>query len=365
MFYKIYRTITSILILNFKILKLKILDPKKKILIFFHPKKKLTNITMGYIEFLLSDTNTINTINCIGHKDQTIEKKNYIFISQRFVNYILFADYFLSTYMCDYFPPNCKKIYMHHDIYDTPVVDNVIQKKFLLRLNNYDYIFLPNDISKKYFKKLFFENRIKEKVKYFISGYLKLQFLRSLKTTNKRNKIILAPTNIYSFDGLTLLPHLKKIISFLLANTKHLIILRPHPSNREDLKFLTLKKYFKKNVRFKYDDKESYHKNYTESFFMITDLSGTAYTYCFLTKNPVIFFNDRNLLKKNFFLNLNYFKDIKKVGYDVKNLNDLKKALKSINKIFYQKKINITKLERQRFEKMNPKKTILQFLNNS
>ena len=30
---------------------------------------------------------------------------------------------------------------MHHDIYDTPVVNNNLQNEFLQRLNKYDYLF--------------------------------------------------------------------------------------------------------------------------------------------------------------------------------------------------------------------------------
>ena len=52
MFNKISRTIQSILILNLKIIKFKILEPKKKILIFFHPKKNLTNISILHSIFV-------------------------------------------------------------------------------------------------------------------------------------------------------------------------------------------------------------------------------------------------------------------------------------------------------------------------
>tara|TARA_B100000282_G_C31726795_1_gene488889 strand:+ start:652 stop:1749 length:1098 start_codon:yes stop_codon:yes gene_type:complete len=364
MFNKISRTIQSILILNLKIIKFKIFEPKKKILIFFHPKKNLTNISIDYIQFLLADIKNTNVVNCIGHVDDKLKEKKFFFISQKFLKYILFVDYFFCTYVTDNFPFRCIKIYMHHDIYDTPVVNNDLQNEFLLRLNKYDYLLLPNEISKKYFRKLYSDNKIKEKFRYFVSGYLKLQYLKKLNKKNQKDKIIIAPTNIYSFNGLTIFPFIKKIIFFLLSTTKYLIVLRPHPSNREDPKFLKLKKLFQNNQRFKYDVTENYHKNYSESVFMITDLSGTAYTYCFLTKKPVIFFNDRNLLEKNFFLNLNYFKDIKKIGFEAKSFNELKIIIQNINKYSFIKKLSIKRLENQRFTKLNSKKIILEFLNN-
>ena len=49
---------------------------------------------------------------------------------------------------------------------------------------------------------------------------------------------------------------------------------------------------------------------------MITDLSGTAYTYAFLTKKNLLFFFSRreNFVLKSDYKNLNYFMDRKLVG---------------------------------------------------
>ena len=42
------------------------------------------------------------------------------------------------------------------------------------------------------------------------------------------------------------------------------------------------------NTSFKLDDSNNYINTYKESDIMIMDLSGTAYTYAFLTYKPVI-----------------------------------------------------------------------------
>ena len=48
---------------------------------------------------------------------------------------------------------------------------------------------------------------------------------------------------------------------------------------------------------------------------MITDISGTAYTYAFLTKNPVFFYSpNEKIIQKTYYNNLSYFIDRKKIG---------------------------------------------------
>ena len=67
--------------------------------------------------------------------------------------------------------------------------------------------------------------------------------------------------------------------------------MRPHPRDINKNFYQNLKK---KKIRitnfFLFDDSNNYLETYNNSFLMITDLSGTAYTYAFLTKKPVIFF---------------------------------------------------------------------------
>ena len=63
-------------------------------------------------------------------------------------------------------------------------------------------------------------------------------------------------------------------------------------------------------------------------------------------------------------MNLNYFKDIKKIGFEAKSFNELKIIIQNINKNNLIKKVSIKRLENQRFTELNPKKIILEFLNN-
>ena len=59
--------------------------------------------------------------------------------------------------------------------------------------------------------------------------------------------------------------------------------------------------------KFYFDQSSNYSKIYLKSLTLITDISGTAYTYAFFTKNPVIFLELIINSEKNFII-LNIFK---------------------------------------------------------
>ena len=78
---------------------------------------------------------------------------------------------------------------------------------------------------------------------------------------------------------------------------------------------------------------------------MISDLSGTSFTYSFLTKRPVIFLSLRERLFKKQYRNLDYYKDRKKIGLvisDVKKMSPSIKTILNSNKK-YEKSISILK----------------------
>ena len=97
------------------------------------------------------------------------------------------------------------------------------------------------------------------------------------------------------------------------------VIYRPHPidlTKKGNIKLVDLvKSKFKKNSNFELDLSSSYLRSYSEAKILITDFSGTAYTFSYSTLKPVIFIskNEKNLLKSNN-SKLTYFKDRKKIG---------------------------------------------------
>ena len=141
----------------------------------------------------------------------------------------------------------------------------------------------------------------------------------------------------------------------MLNKTNYNIVFRPHPSNLYSKKVTQIVKTFKKNKKFILDSSKNYSESYSNSACLITDLSGTAYTYAFFTKRPVIFFRNYNKKLEKSYENLNYFKDRKKIGQiydDVSQFKFISKVLK--NKIFFKK--NIEKIMKNNFNVGNAKK---------
>ena len=321
-------TLKNIFVINILIAVYKI--KKKKIIIFYHPKKDLEKISTYYINSLLNFHKKKNfNVIILNNSSNQFFLNNYII--QYFLKFIWGVDIFLSNYVCDFFPYRCKKIYMHHDIYDTPVSGHKREKALFERFQKYDFMLIPSVKSKFVFNKLKL-NYNKSKIELKIIGYYKLDYLKKKFYKKKKQKnlknIIIAPTNYYSFPNMSLIESVEKIIKKILKKTNLNIIFRPHPSNFNDPKTFYIKDKFSKNKRFIFDKSNNYFETYASSKCLITDLSGTAYTYSFLTNRPTIFFsNYESILKKLKYDKLNYFKDRNKIGYVIKDLNNLIKSL--------------------------------------
>lgn len=230
--------IFNLLLINLKIFY-SVYFLKQKIIFFFNPKSKLANITSYYIKDWLSN---LKKDFCVIYGYVPSEHyNNKITLPAKACKFIFGVDIFISTYVCEYFSKNSKRIYIHHDIYDTPLTKKKNFKQLVGQLLKYDYIFTPSKISARMFKSIFIDTKNKPEV--IDTGYLKLDYL--LKKNNK----------------------------------------------------IKLKKKFSKLKRFKLDISENYLNTYKKCFCMITDVSGTAYTYAFLNKSPVIFLAN-NIIKK-------------------------------------------------------------------
>ena len=111
---------------------------------------------------------------------------------------------------------------------------------------------------------------------------------------------------------------------------------------------------FKKEKNFEIDLSSSYLKSYSDAKLLITDFSGTAYTFSYSTLKPAIFFskNEKKLLKSNN-KNLSYFRDRKNIGEICSDVKRLKGIISKIEKkdYFYSKKISI--LRKKRIKHLN------------
>ena len=351
--------IYNIIYLNFIILIKKKIS-NKKIIIFYHPNIKLINIHKKFIGDLLNN-NEYFVLNL--HQNFSLKEKNYFFLINYLCNFIFNSDFFISNNVCDFFSPGSKRIYIHHDIYDTPLIDKKKEKNLRLRLSKYQYILLASNITKKIFLDLF--KKLKEKPKIKVIGYFKLDIMLNNKITKKeifnKRSIIIAPTNFLAFKQFSLYKHLDELIGNLLKLNKYNIIFRPHPSNLNSYNVNKILNKYTNYKKFYFDQSSNYSSTYLKSLVLVTDISGTAYTYAFLTKNPVIFFRtyNKNLEKK--FYGLKYFQDRKKIGIIFDSVKSFEKINKVIDKRSFFKK-NIQTILKDNFSVGKTKNNFFIFL---
>ena len=352
------RNVCSVLILNLITICFKL--KKKKIVFFYHPKKLLTLIHQFYIEDLLEDMSENYSV-IYGHEVNKNIGKKYFYIKQGYLKFILNIDLFICNNICDVFPPRLKKIYIHHNIYDDPWVPRNKEKAMCQRLLNYDFIFLSSEVQIKMVDEMFKKYDIGKFPKLKEIGFLRIDYLQrkySEKLKIKKNSIVIAPTIFENFPEFTITNYLKDIISELLNEDSYNVILRPHPSNRNHIKIHELIEIFKNNSRFQCDFSENYVDTYAKSQILITDMSGTAYTFAFLTLCPVIFFlPNEDAIKKNNYDKLNFFLNRTKIGSTVRNV---KLISQEINKILlkikqYKESIQILSREIKHYGKAKKK----------
>ena len=318
----------------------------KKIIMFYFPVKIYQENLFDLIKLLEKKNNVFLVYNS-SSVDEIKNHSNSFFLDFDLIKYIPFGNFFLkdikiflSSYIVYVYPPKSKNIYISHDIYDAPMVNKNLEKKIFLRINKLNYIFLSSKISVDYFKSQFKKFKIRNNPKLINTGYLKLDNLinkTKISFTKKESQnILIAPGYSYAFKNYNMYSIIDKLFYELLDKTNEKIIFRPHPldlTKKGDLeKVENIIERFKNYKNFNYDLSVSYVKSYKKSKILITDLSSTAYTYAFSNEKPVIFFSkNENKLKKDYFSDLNYFKDRQKIGYVVTNVRNVINIVQKIN----------------------------------
>jgi hypothetical protein len=313
----IFKTFLSIIKINIIIIYSKITH--KKIIFFYHPKKLLTLNNVYYLEELFTDFNAEYLV-IYGHEVENLKNKNYHYFLQGYLmKYLFNVDIFFSVNVCDKFTNKSIKIYMHHDISTAPLIDTNKEKQLTARLLNYDYIFVPEKKSQLMFQNLFLEHsdNSKKNPNIMTVGYYKLDYLikRIKSNENSEKYIVIAPSDYRHVEELTIFYDLRKIIKVLLFNTKYKIVFRPYPGNKNSDRVLKIKDEFANEGNFIFDISDNYFDIYSNSACLITDISGTAFTFAYATGNPVIFYSKKeNFLDTLGFSKLDYFNDRKKIG---------------------------------------------------
>lgn len=114
------------------------------------------------------------------------------------------------------------------------------------------------------------------------------------KSGKPSRTVILAPTLVSpATENASLIPHATELVLSLIESGWH-VIFRPHPlnlvyDNAYVTQFNSLIQEFKGNSSFEVDESKDYFETYRRSSVMISDISGTAYTYAFGFEKPVLF----------------------------------------------------------------------------
>ncbi|NPA55134.1 MAG: hypothetical protein GXO40_02085 [Epsilonproteobacteria bacterium] len=249
-------------------------------------------------------------------------------------------------------PSKPKKIYIQHDIFDSPFgyAERVIKlkNKTILTplLEMTDIICVANKYIKNKYQPLFELAFVNDKT--HILGYMKFDFLLKRKIKKEKNYIIYAPSLLdkkcFKYHSL---PYFgEKLIEKLLKTDK--VVFRPHPQNYNHPIVAKIVAKFKHHTNFIYDNNANdYLYYYTNSKFLISDISGTAYTYTFLTNNPVLFLSPNEKFIKKDLGDLKFFEYRKKIGEVIFDLANLDKTITHLIKKKPIYKLNIQKLKQK------------------
>ena len=370
-------SIKSIIFINLFIRIKKKFNKDLKIVFFYFPVKSYQNNILELIDEIKKEKNleVILAYN-LGSSNEVKNYNKAFFLNLGYLKYINSVDIFLSSYVVYEFPDSLNKIYINHDIYDAPWVNPEKEKKLIKTLKGYDYIFLSSNIAISDLQRKinqYLDIKIDEKKTSLINtGYLKLDHVyQNLKNSNSiEDSILLAPTLSSMLIDYNLDKFLDTMIEEILKNDKFKVIYRPHPGdiiNKEkNLTIKNINEKYKNKPNFSLDDNTSYLESYRKSKILITDFSGTAYTYAFSKLRPVIFFskNEERLIKSD--LNeLFYFKDRTIVGKIIQNIDRLNEEIYSTDKLikYYSNEIELLRSKRIKFFKRSIEQNLLSIKN--
>ena len=152
--FRFFLSIESILIINTTILFKIFLNKNSKIVLFYFPVRAYQENILE----LISELKKINNIEVIlaYSVKGSLGIKNYkraYFLNLGYLKYIFNIDIFFSNYVVYNFPSSRNKIYINHNIYDTPMIEEENEKNLIKTIKRFDYIFLSSDISILNFKK--------------------------------------------------------------------------------------------------------------------------------------------------------------------------------------------------------------------
>ena len=103
----------------------------------------MVGIHTFYVEDLLKEFRQ-STVIIYGYDDIKSFGKNYFFIKNGYLKFLLSVDIFMSANLSDGFIKKSKKIYLNHHLYDSPLVNFEKEQTLCRRFSKYDIIFLSS-----------------------------------------------------------------------------------------------------------------------------------------------------------------------------------------------------------------------------
>jgi len=326
---------------------------KERIRKSIDPNKKTVAIcftTHGYREHVgnVADKLRIKGYNVIillggSNANKKWQQQKTFYIPNNMLNSIDFVNVFISPQIkpFDHLTFKGKVVHFFHDIHDSALPD--IENHYRLILG-VDYYLLSSHFLAKRLKHLITMGKKRvsalkdKKICLIKGGYIKLdnniEYFK--KQSQESTALIYAPTlspkdkmkemkNVVATHQ-----HSDEIIKSILHNfTEYDLIYRPHPHTLELTEIKNIAKKYMNHPRFNFDDNvDFYMDNYSKSALMITDMSGTAYTYAFTTLRPVIFFSHNEDEVKKIYSDFQYFIDRNKIGYVAKNVEEVLEKIK-------------------------------------
>lgn len=197
---------------------------------------------------------------------------------------------------------NAKRIYLPHEYLIAPLSGE--------DLYNFDYIMIASqpsmDSAIKRIQELAKTSSQQSQICLVPAGYPKLEqnienYLNISQSVTPQ-AILYAPTvrELASFINVeTSIGFDVEIIQCLLDHFDEPVIWRPHPFHVKynHINIQSILDHFSGNSRLIYDTNDNVAQTYAQSKLMVTDVSGTAYTYAMTTLKPVVFFSPANDLK--------------------------------------------------------------------
>jgi hypothetical protein len=192
-------------------------------------------------------------------------------------------------------PPNARVV---HALMSIASIDGVY---FDHHFDGFDYILCGGPHHFDSFRRLALRRPILLGKRLLPAGYPKLDLMLASQSTKRRptdapleSTVVYAPTHVYganeSFTSIR--RYAEAIISALLADG-YRVIFRPHPLSftDEDRPLIDrICQLHAANPRFSLDKATDYTESYSSADLMVTDISGTGFTFSLTYSRPCIFF---------------------------------------------------------------------------